>query len=294
MLRFALKTTQELYDPLVAALGTGGAGMMGTVLLCETLLSFLPNMSTKDRPYHLLRHYNITPITSGVMATERRLTLHNFATAVGGVLHISNPVIHRVFVPLTHLPAQGRRQVYRMLELLEEIRGGDGESVAKKCATILVKLFADELLSSGIVPRRAVLLSAQQLVGSGCSLFSVVPAVEFASRAFDIVNLPQTSRLRDFLEVSHDLCGELLLPALADELLSKYSFVPRVTLSQHTLSVSATSFCALSKCSVTELRAKARAGSLIEDDCTPLLRAVEVTLLLCFSLDSRLTKKVVK
>lgn len=54
MLQFALGLVQELHDPLVAALVTGGVGMMGTVLLCETLLSLLPTMSTKDMPYHLL------------------------------------------------------------------------------------------------------------------------------------------------------------------------------------------------------------------------------------------------
>lgn len=117
-----------------------GAGTMGTVLLCETLLSLLPTMSTKDMPYHLLREYDVTPIASGVMARERRLSLCRFAHLVGGVLHISSPVVHRVFVPLNHLPADGRRQVVRMLALLEEIRNGDGDSVAEKCAGIALLL----------------------------------------------------------------------------------------------------------------------------------------------------------
>ncbi len=104
MLNFALGLVQELHDPLVTALMTDGAGMMGTVLLCETLLSLLPTMSTTDMPYHLLREYDITPIGSGVMARERRLSLLRFANVVGGVLHLFSPVI------LNHLPANGRSE----------------------------------------------------------------------------------------------------------------------------------------------------------------------------------------
>ena len=77
LLQYALNLVKELYDPLVTALSVDGMGMMGTVLLCESVLSLLPTMSTKDMPYHLLRHYDITPIRSGVMARERRLSLHS-------------------------------------------------------------------------------------------------------------------------------------------------------------------------------------------------------------------------
>ena len=179
---------------------------MGTVLLCETLLSLLPSMSTKDMPYHLLREYNITPIDSGVMAGERHLSLSRFAHVVGGVLHVVSPAIHRVFAPLHHLPAEGRRQVVRMLSLLEEIKRGDGDSLADKCDTILVKGFAAELLSSNLVPRRAVLMSASQLVSNGCCIHSIVSADVFVRKTFDFTALPTTSRLRDFLKTALDLC----------------------------------------------------------------------------------------
>lgn len=294
MLRYAQSLVQELHDPLVTALMTDGTGMMGTVLLCETLLSLIPTMSTKDMPYHLLREYDITPIGSGVMARERRLSLLRFADVVGGVLHLTRPVVHRIFVPLNHLPADGRRQVVRMLGLLEEIRNGDGDSMAGKCAAILVKGFVDELLSNNLVSRRAVLMSPTQLVTSGCGIYSVISAKDFVTKTFNVTVLPRSSRVRDFLKTSLDLCGERLLPAVADKLISQFSFMPRVVIHDNVLNFSATSFCALSKCSLGEIRAKARRGTLTEENCLPLLRAVEVTLLTSFSIDRRLVKKVAR
>ena len=71
MLTFSL---DELYTPLLTAMATGGVGLMGTVLLCETLLSLLPTMSTKDMPYRLLRDYDITLIGSGIMAGAAPVT----------------------------------------------------------------------------------------------------------------------------------------------------------------------------------------------------------------------------
>ncbi len=94
------------------------------------------------------------------MAREKRISLLRFATVVGDVLHLSGPVIHRIFVPLNHLPANGRRQVVRMLGLLDDIRNGDGASMAAKCASILIKGFVDELLSNNLVSRKAVLIVA--------------------------------------------------------------------------------------------------------------------------------------
>ena len=295
MLQYALNLMQELYDPLVMALRMDGAGMMGTVLLCETLLSLLPTMSTKDSPYHLLRAYDITPIGSGVMARERRLSLFRFANVVGGVLQIAHPAIHRVFVPLCRLPVEGRRQVVRMLALLEEIRNGDGNSLAEKCAAILIKSLLAELLAGNLVPRKSVLTTSSQLVASGCGIHSLVSSRDFVRRTFVVTALPVESRVRHFLKTSMDLCGDdCLLDALAEKCLGQFCFVPRVVLHDNSLQFSATSYCILSRLSVSEIRGKARRGTLAEEDCQPLLRAVEVTLLTFFALDRRLVKKVAR
>lgn len=247
---------KELYDPLVTVMMTDGVGMMGTVLLCETLLLLLSSMSTKDMPYHLLREYDITPIDSGVMARERRLSLSRFSRLVGGVLHNTRSVVHRVLVPLNCLPADGRRQVVRMLTLLEEIRTGDGDSLAAKCAAILIKSLLAELLSSSLVLRKGVLTSPTQLVASGCSIHSIISVDQFVGKTFNLSTLPRSSRLRSFLKTSLDLCGNSLLPALAEQLLSQLRFVPRVVVHDGSLSFSATSYHVLLKCSVSQVKAK--------------------------------------
>jgi hypothetical protein len=52
--------------------------------------------------------------------------------------------------------------------------------------------------------------------------------------------------------------------------------MPRVVIHE---SSSPTSYCVLSKPSLKEIRGKARHGAIAEEDCLPILRAVEVTLL---------------
>ena len=256
MLQFALAIVQQLYDPLVMALASGVRNAMGTVLLCETLLSLLTSMSTKDMPYRLLRAYDITPIQSGVITRERRLCLSRHAREVGGVLCIPNAVIHRVFVPLRKLPAEGRRQVTRMLDLLEEIHTGDGNSVAEKCAFCLFKALLAELLESHLIPGRAVLKSSSQLVKEGCGIYSVTTAAKFVAQTFQVATLPQESRICGFLKTALDLCGDQLMPALEHRVLDELSFVPHMSIHDGRLNISATSFSVLSRFSLAEVKSQ--------------------------------------
>ena len=294
MLQFALAVVQQLYDPLVMALASGVRDAMGTVLLCETLLSMLTSMSTKNMPYRLLQAYEITPIQSGVIAKERRLCLSRHAREVGGVLCIPNAVIHRVFVPLRKLPAEGRRQVTRMLDVLEEIHKGDGNSVAEKCASCLFKGLLAELLETHLIPRRAVLKSSSQLVKEGGGIYSITTAAKFVRQTFRVATLPQESRICGFLKTALDLCGDQLMPALENRVLDELSFVPRVSIHDGHLNVSATSYLVLSRLSLAEMKNKSRHGTLSEEDCTPLLKAVEVTLLIDFEFELHLAVRVSK
>ena len=81
---YVQRTIMELYAPLPAALeGTlDGPGTLGTVLLCETLLSFLPNGFSKFQPTKLLNAYSVTPLS--VMQTNKRLDLTRHATLEKG------------------------------------------------------------------------------------------------------------------------------------------------------------------------------------------------------------------
>ena len=112
---------EELHAPLLAAHSgvIDGQGAVATTLLCETLLSMLPTMSLKDRPYRLLKDYHITPIESGVIGRLNRICLLNLAVVTSGVLFVPTGGVHRVFIPLNHLPASGRKQVIGLLKFLD-------------------------------------------------------------------------------------------------------------------------------------------------------------------------------
>ena len=63
----------ELYEPLQAAIDgnlTGTAGTLGTVLLCETLLSYLPTCNPMNQPYRILSAYDVEP-RSALKRTNR-------------------------------------------------------------------------------------------------------------------------------------------------------------------------------------------------------------------------------
>lgn len=122
----------------------------------------------------------------------------------------------------------------------------------------------------------------------------MVSAADFVHRTFDVKALPVGSRVRDFLRTAHDLCGLNLLPALAEKCSKEFQFVPRVLLHEGTLQFSATSYCFIARLSMREVRAKAMRGTLTQEDCTPLLMAVEVKLLTAFGLDARLVKRVAR
>ena len=71
-----------------------------------------------------------------------------------------------------------------MLGLLEEIQKGDEDTLAAKCAAILIKGLLYELLCNSIVPRKAVLMAPRQLVSSGCGIHSIVCARKFVEKNF--------------------------------------------------------------------------------------------------------------
>ena len=90
---------KELYGPLEAAVKSTltGPGTLGTVVLCESLLSFLPSGSPLDQPTHVFRTYDILPL--GKLQMSRRVDLGRFGTIKSGVLYIRRPVLQRIWIP---------------------------------------------------------------------------------------------------------------------------------------------------------------------------------------------------
>ena len=108
----------------------------------------------------------------------------------GGILYVPTDVVHRVFIPNNRLPASGRKQVLRLLEFLETMGTRDRQVIKTKCATILVEEYVAELVKSQVVPSRRVLSSALHLTRAGCGVRTLVTALEYAKRAFNLQHLP--------------------------------------------------------------------------------------------------------
>ena len=80
---------KELWDPLRAALdGTlTGRGTLATVLLCKSMLSYLPTGFEVDQPRWLLKAYDVMPVRSST-SDLHRIDLRQHATTKRGILYI--------------------------------------------------------------------------------------------------------------------------------------------------------------------------------------------------------------
>lgn len=257
---------EELHAPLFAVHAglISGTGGVATVLLCETLLSLLPKMSLKDKPYHLLRHYHITPIESGVIGQLNRICLRGSAVLRGGILFVPTATVHRVFIPFKCLPATGRRQVIRMLKFLDTIKSRNIATISNKSAEVLVDEYVECLLECQVISTKKVLKSPLALVRAGCAVTSVVKATDYCKLAFNHRHLHASSRLKSFLQLAIDLTSEEeVFSSTAKVMVERYKFVPKVAVQGNTPTIFATSFLALSTHSVVEtLRFAMTTGTL--------------------------------
>ena len=124
------------------------------------------------------------------------------------------------------------------------------------------------------------------LVRSSGKVDSVITSMVYARRVFDLDVLPSSHRLHSFLQTALKFAGEdELFQALSKELLKTASFLPRAILHENQQTFSATSFCVLSSATFGYLKSQSRRRLLREDECAPLLKAIQVTLLAEFQVD---------
>ena len=109
---------KELYGPLEAAVqGTlTGPGTLGTVLLCETLLSYLPSGCVMEQPIHLFQTYDILPLAK--LKLTRKVDLRRFATIRNGVLYIRRPALQWIWIPRSSLQPATCATAYSMISLV--------------------------------------------------------------------------------------------------------------------------------------------------------------------------------
>lgn len=142
----------ELYDSVEAVVKgrLQGQGALATLVLCESLLSFLPTGSSKDQPHRLLKEYDIIPL--GTLKQNRRIDLRLYASVRNGVLYVSRPLAEKIWIPFRSLPSSARATASQMLKFLKLLREAPAtRSASARVAHIIVSQFKHDLLELHIV-----------------------------------------------------------------------------------------------------------------------------------------------
>ena len=193
---YVCKLVGELYDAVEAVVKGRlmGSGALGTLVLCESLLSFLPTGNAQHQPYHLLEEYDVVPL--GNLRNKRRIDLSPYASIKDGYLYISHRCVERIWVPLTSLPKSACATAKQMLEFLDFLRAAPASrSASVRAATIIVRQFLHDLLEMGIVRDMSEFQGAKEdaFVHGTCT------ARDYVKRVFVADNLPVTMHVSQVL-----------------------------------------------------------------------------------------------
>ena len=181
------------------------------------------------------------------------------------------------------------------MEFLDKVRCNDMTEIAKKAASVLVDQFLEELVTSGRVPRASVFHRARCLVQSGGGVHSIISAVVYVQKVFDLRCLGHGQRLHSFLRTALSFTSSSeLLSAAADVLVQKATFVPRTVHHESVTDLSSTSYHVLSRCSIFCSKRAAARGTLSHEQCSPLLLAVQVTLIREFEFNHCLARDLTR
>jgi hypothetical protein len=223
---YVTKLVTELYDSVEAVVRgrLEGPGALGTLLLCESLLSFLPSGSALDQPRRLLHEYDVVPL--GTLETNRRIDLRPFASLKSGVLHVTRSSAEKVWVPLRSLPTSSARATAKqMLDFLQLLREhpARSRSASGRAAQIIVTQFKHDLLEDRIVTDMSHFEGARAdaIVHDACR------AEEYATRIFQPEDLPVTMSSRSCLRMALELELPQLHREIGRELLKQTKMVPR-------------------------------------------------------------------
>ena len=127
----------KLYSLILAALqGTLiGLGMLGMVLLCESLLSYLLSGQRKDQPTDVFRAYNILPL--GNLHLTRKIDLCQFPNTRIGELYVRQPRLQKLWIPTSSLSSS---VACRMLPFLNKLLAGSTSELAVTRAATIISL----------------------------------------------------------------------------------------------------------------------------------------------------------
>lgn len=234
----------ELHEPVKAAIeGTlTGSGTLGTVLLYESLLSFLPTCCTRDQPTKLLSGYRLVPRRE--FQQRKRIDLTEYASVTSnGLLYISRPTIEKVWVPLSSLPASARATATQMLDFLDKLRTGrDANEATTRAADVIVLQFKHDLLEMGIV-RDVRRFDGNIMDGR---VVDTLTADQYVRKVFVVDNLPEEMSTRSFLSIAVDLLDpQDLQRKLTRALLNRVKVVPHMAVHARSIEFSTCYFTVL-------------------------------------------------
>ena len=275
---------KELYGPLEAAVqGTlTGPGTLGTVLLCESLLSYLPSGCAKEQPIRLLQAYDILPLAR--LKQTRKVDLRRFATIRNGVLYIRRPALQRIWIPRSSLPPGTCATVYSMISFLDKLKAGRNTVEATtRAAGIIVGQFKRDLKEMGVV-QDFQLFNGVVLHGS---IRDAQTADEYVSRVFVPDHMPSTMATKGFLSTALDLFDRTELNRKIIESLLHVAVVPYATVHARAVCFSST-FCTVI------IRGPVSAATVSPSDAHRLVIAATQLLRDNFSLSKKDMKKVQK
>ena len=177
----------ELYDAVEAVVKgrLGGRGALSTLLLCESLLSFVPTGTPKHQPYRLLREYEVVPMSS--LDVTRRIDLRPYASTRSGYLYVSRRSAGEVWVPLNSLSPSARVTAMQMLDFLKLLRTSRVDrSISARAAEIIVTRFKQDLLDMNVVSRMSDFDGGRH----DATVHDTSTAIDYVRRVFVPDNLP--------------------------------------------------------------------------------------------------------
>ena len=226
---------KELYGPLRAALkgDLTGPGTLGTVMLCETVLSFLPTGSFFNQPYQILKVYDIAPISA--LHLTKKIDLRRFATTRNGILYIRKPTLQRIYIPTRSLPSSARVTVSTMISFLEQLQTGVRSALAiSRAAKLIIDQLKRDLHEMGIVHDPHLFQDVFRGTSTVCIRDSLT-ADEYISRVLvHPQQLPSDMSTRAFLTIALDLFEpSQLKQKMVEALINGAKVVPRTTVHAH-------------------------------------------------------------
>ena len=231
-----------MYDPLRAAVrgDLTGTGTLGTVLLCETLLSYLPTGNPLNQPYRILTAYDVEPRSA--LRRTNRIYLRPYATTKNGVLYIRCPAIEKLWVPLTSIPGRARSAAAQALDFLKLLKGRCSRGASYRSAEIIVNAFRRDLFEMGVVTDMGRLDGDIQ----DGSVVDTTTFEEYVHRVFKPDSLPAEMSSKNFMFMAMDLLDEEQLRSnLAAELMRKVKMVPKTTIHARKITFSRSQYTLL-------------------------------------------------